>query len=309
MMQRVALISASLVALLPGLGASAVAGDESYRTEIERWRQKREADLKADDGWLTVSGLYWLRPGETRIGSDPGNDLLLPARAPGVVGTLSLADGKAVFQSAPGVAVTRNGTPFENGPIHSDVDDHPDTLAVGDVKLILLKRGERLAVRTKDNQSPLRASFAGLRWYPAREKWRIEAKFVAHPASTKLKMETIVGETESTDSPGHVTFEHGGKVLSLQAAGQKNGSLWFVFRDGTSGRTTHGGARQLYADAPRGGVVVLDFNKAVNLPCAYIPYATCPLAPPQNRLSLAIEAGELKYEPLRPDRAAGESGR
>jgi uncharacterized protein (DUF1684 family) len=98
-------------------------------------------------------------------------------------------------------------------------------------------------------------------------------------------------------------------VYQLQAAGQKNGSLWFVFRDGTSGRTTHGGARQLYADPPRGGLVELDFNKAVNLPCAYTPYATCPLAPRQNRLELAIEAGELKYEPAGANRSAGESSR
>jgi uncharacterized protein (DUF1684 family) len=175
---------------------------------------------------------------------------------------------------------------------------------VGDVKLILLKRGMRFAVRTKDNRSPIRAGFAGLRWYPVRADWRIEARFVPFPTPTTLKLDTIVGETETTDSPGTVTFERAGKVYHLQPARQKNGSLWFVFRDGTSGRTTHGGARQLYADPPRDGVVVLDFNKAVNLPCAYIPYATCPLAPPQNRLGLAIEAGELKYESSPSGRSA-----
>ena len=104
-------------------------------------------------------------------------------------------------------------------------------------------------------------------------------------------MDTIVGETEVEESPGYVTFEREGKEYRLQSAKLKDGQLWFVFRDKTSGRTTHGGARQLYADPPKGDVVILDFNKAVNLPCAYIPYATCPLAPPQNRLSLAIEAG------------------
>ena len=114
----------------------------------------------------------------------------------------------------------------------------------------------------------------------------------------EAELDTIVGETEASDSPGYVTFDRDGKTYRLDAAGQKNGTLWFVFRDRTSGRTTHGGARQLYADAPKGGSVVLDFNKAVNLPCAYIPYATCPLAPPQNRLSLAVLAGELKYEPV-----------
>ena len=106
-----------------------------------------------------------------------------------------------------------------------------------------------------------------------------------------------MGEIETVESPGYVSFKRDGKTFRLDAAASKNGTLWFVFRDGTSGRTTAGGARQLYADPPQGGRVLLDFNKAVNLPCAYIPYATCPLAPPQNRLSLAIEAGELKYEP------------
>ncbi len=141
-----------------------------------------------------------------------------------------------------------------------------------------------------------------------REEWRVQAHFVASPRVTKLKMDTIVGETEEVESPGDVTFERGDKTYRLQAASQKDGRLWFVFRDGTSGRTTHGGARQLYAEPPRGGTVTLDFNKATNFPCAYIPYATCPLAPPRNRLSLAIEAGELKYEPAGKDHPAGESG-
>jgi uncharacterized protein (DUF1684 family) len=293
-----------------GLAVAASAGDDSYRNEIERWRQKREADLKADDGWLTVCGLFWLKPGETSIGSDPTNDVLLPVRTPSSVGTLKLLDGKAFFRTTPGERVTRNGKPFEGGLIHSDADEQPDILAVGDVKLILIKRGERYALRLKDNQSAFRSSFAGLRWYPPNEDWRVEARFVAFRAPVKLVMDTIVGESEAAESPGYVTFERGGMAYRLQAIGQKNGSLWFVFRDGTSGRTTHGGARQLYADRPRGTVVMLDFNKAINLPCAYIPYATCPLAPAQNRLSLAIEAGELKYEPQRGgDRSGGEASR
>jgi uncharacterized protein (DUF1684 family) len=308
-MRRAALVLAGLLLGLFGVALRAVAGDESYRRQIEDWRHRREAELKADDGWLTVSGLYWLRPGETRIGSDPGNDLVLPARTPGFVGTLTLTGGRASFKAAPDVSVTRNGDRIENGPVRSDADENPDTLAVGDVKLILLKRGARFALRTKDNQSPIRAGFTGLRWYPTDEIWRIEARFVAHPAQTKLLLDTIVGETEAADSPGYVTFEYGGKTYRLLAARQRNGSLWFVFRDGTSGRTTHGGARQLYADPPREGVVVLDFNKSVNLPCAYIPFTTCPLAPPQNRLKLAVEAGELKYEASLPERAAGAQGR
>jgi uncharacterized protein (DUF1684 family) len=291
------------------LVASGSAGDLRYHEEIEKWRQKRLADLKAPDGWLSVTGLYWLRPGETKVGSDPASDLLLPDRVPGLVGTFVLAGTSVDFRPATGVALTRNGTPCLGGRIYSDADPHPDALALSDVKLILLKRGERYAVRIKDNQSALRASFAGLRWYPPREEWRIQAVFVPYAVPTKLKMDNIVGESEAMDSPGYVTFELAGKTYRLQAAAQRNGSLWCVFRDGTSGRTTHGGARQLYADPPQGSSVVLDFNKAVNLPCAYIPYATCPLAPAQNRLKLSIEAGELKYEPAQADHSASESAR
>jgi uncharacterized protein (DUF1684 family) len=306
-MHWVAWTSSTSLALLSSLTFAAAGVDTSYRTEIEQWRQRREAELKAEDGWLTVSGLFWLKPGKTSIGSDPSNDILLPARTPSTVGSLKLVEGRAYFRTAPGATVTRNGSAFKGGLIHSDTEEHRDTLAVGDVKLVLIRRGQRFALRLKDNQSPLRSNFAGLRWYPANEDWRIEARFVAYPAPAKLVLDTIVGESEAAASPGYVTFERAGKLYQLQAIGQRNGSLWFVFRDGTSGRTTHGGARQLYADAPKGGVVVLDFNKATNLPCAYIPYATCPLAPPQNRLGLAIEAGELKYEPQRSDRSAGES--
>jgi uncharacterized protein len=309
-MQRVASAFASLLTVLSCLISTAPAGEDRYRDEIERWRQKRLADLKAEDGWLSVSGLFWLKSGDTSVGSDPSNDVLLPARLPGSVGSLKLADGKVFFRPAHAVSVTRNGKAFEGGSIQSDADEHPDILTVGDVKLILLKRGTRFALRMKDNQSPLRTSFASLRWYPASEDWRIQAKFVPHPNKTKLVMDTIVGESEEAESPGYVTFERAGKVYRLTAVGEKNGSLWFVFRDGTSGRTTHGGARQLYADAPRGENVVLDFNKSTNLPCAYISYATCPLAPPQNRLSLAIEAGELKYEPRGTDGSTrGEASR
>jgi uncharacterized protein len=305
---RHVLASFSMLLLwLVSRGASGSAGDLRYHEEIEKWRQKRVTDLKAPDGWLSVTGLYWLKPGETKVGSDPASDLLLPDRAAGSVGTFTLAGASVDFRPAAGVAVTRNGTPFPGGRIYSDIEARPDTLALFDVKLILLKRGERYAVRIKDNQSALRASFAGLRWYPPREEWRIQAVFVPYLVPTKLRMDTIIGETEAMDCPGYVTFEREGKTYRLDAAAQKNGTLWFVFRDRTSGRTTHGGARQLYADAPKQGCVVLDFNKAVNLPCAYIPFATCPLAPAQNRLTLAIEAGELKYEPAQASGSPGES--
>ena len=131
-MQRVVLALASLLAVLASLVSEAAAGEDRYRDEIERWRQKRLADLKAEDGWLTVSGLFWLKPGETTIGSDPSNDVLLPARAArlGRHAQARRRQGRT-FGLHPACPFIRNGKPFEGGAIHSDADEHPDTLAVG----------------------------------------------------------------------------------------------------------------------------------------------------------------------------------
>ncbi len=216
-MQRVASALASFLTVLAYLISTAPAGEDQYRNEIERWRQKRLADLKAEDGWLSVSGLFWLKSGDTTVGSDPSNDVLLPARLPGSVGSLKLAGGKVSLRVAPGVSVSRNGKPFEEGLILSDADGQADILALEDVKLILLKRGARFALRVKDNQSPLRTSFAGLRWYPPNREWRIEAKFVPYPTRSKLVLDTIVGESEEAESPGYVTFERAGQGLSASA--------------------------------------------------------------------------------------------
>jgi uncharacterized protein (DUF1684 family) len=298
------------VALLAGVTSRAGANDQDdvYRAEVERWRRQREAELKADDGWLTVAGLFWVKPGETTVGSDPSCDVVLPQSGPSRVGLLTLSDeGKATFKVEPGVTVTRKGRPFVGGAVRSDAEGGTaDVLAVGDLRLILIKRGARHAFRLKDNRSAIRSNFAGLKWFPVEPAWKVRARFVPDKARTRLVFDTIVGEPEAIDSPGFVEFERDGQSYRLQAASQ-GAKLWFVFRDATSGRTTHPGARQLSAEPPdREGYVTLDFNKAINLPCAFTPYATCPLAPPQNRLTVAVTAGEMKYQPREGNAAAGE---
>jgi uncharacterized protein (DUF1684 family) len=286
-----------LVFLSSGMSGLAVESAGDYRAEIETFRKQREAALRAEDGWLSVVGLHWLRQGESRLGSDPASDILLPARAPAAVGTITLSGETASFQSAPGVKVMRAGEPFSAGEIRSDAAGKADMLELSGIKMILLRRGARHALRVKDSRSEARNTFAGLKWFPIDESWKVTAKFIPAPSQTRLVFDTIVGEQDVSESPGFVVFEREGKTFKLQAARESDGSLWLVFRDGTSGRTTAGNARQLIVPAPRDETVVLDFNKAINLPCSYIPYATCPLAPPQNRLSLPITAGEMKYEP------------
>lgn len=273
--------------------ATAATIDNAYRTQIEQWRQQREAALKADGGWLTVTGLFWLKDGVNSLGSGPENDIVLPESAPPSVGTIQVGNGAAVF-TASTPSVTLNGKAVREAPIH--YAGPADVLSIGPLDLLLLKRGDRLALRLKDKNSALRKRFTRLSWYPVQEDWRITGRFIPLPEPRKLVLDSVIGEQETVQSPGYVEFQRGGQTYKLQAVGQGQ-RLFFVIRDRTSGKTTYPASRFLYADAPKeDGTVVLDFNKAENPPCAFTSYATCPLPPPQNRLPLAIEAGEQKYE-------------
>lgn len=285
-----------LLTALAGLGLSPLlAADQGYRAEVARWRAERAAKLKADDGWLTVVGLFWLKQGENRIGADPASEIALPrGAAPEHAGVITLSGERVRLTVASGVDASVNGKRTASAELRSDAAGKPDVVAIGRLRLLLLSRGGRYAIRLKDNDSVFRKEFTGLRWYPVEESWRIRAKFVAYPAPHKMVFDTPVGVKEEMESPGYATFTRGGQEYRLEAAREGDG-LFFVFRDGTSGKTTYGGARFLNTASPRNGTVVLDFNRAVNPPCAFTPYATCPLAPRQNRLTLEIPAGEMKY--------------
>jgi hypothetical protein len=266
--------------------------NSDYSADVGRWRERRESALKADGGWLTVTGLFWLKDGENSIGSSTTSDILLPEYAPAHFGKLAVRGANLVFATAD-TTVKLNGQPIREGDLRI-AGGKQEVLTSGPIQLLPMKRGERFALRLKDANSKLRAGFTGLRWYPVQQDWRIVGKFTPFASLTKLTLETIIGGSEVMDSPGYVTFERGGQTYKLQATGQGK-RLFFVLRDQTSGKTTYG-SRFLYSDLEADGTVVLDFNKAENPPCAFTPYATCPLPPPQNRLALAITAGELKYE-------------
>ncbi len=285
----------SIAFLVPFLLLSATTmADDAYQIELTRWRTAHEAKLKADDGWLTLVGLHWLDQGESTLGSAEDSTIDLPATAPTRLGVIKVAGDEVTFAADASVKLMRNGEPFSSGPIRTDAVGKPDVLAFGTYRLTVIKRGDRLAIRLKDNASPARAEFTGLKWFPVDPAWRIRARFL--PAKGKsLALDTIVGTKQSIESPGVVEFEKDGQTYRLEAA-LEGDTLWFVFRDGSSGKTTHPNARQLNTPMPdRDGFVDLDFNKAVNLPCAYTPFATCPIAPQQNRLKLPITAGEKRY--------------
>ena len=269
------------------LGAAlgmALADDNGYRDGIARWREGREARLKADDGWLTVAGLFWLKDGVNAAGSSASSAIRLP-RGPAHLGDFDFHDGKTVYRPV-------DGKPSE---LRSDTDPGgPDKIVVGEFTMFAIHRGNRHAIRLKDTNSEFRREFTGLHWFPVRKEYRIVARFVPYEQARQIAIPNILGETEKEPSPGYAVFSLRGHEYRLDPVLEEN-RLFFIFRDETSGKETYGSGRFLYAEMPKEGKVTLDFNKAENPPCAFTPYATCPLPPPQNRLAVRIEAGELNY--------------
>ncbi len=278
------------------LACSLCAADLDYRAAVERWRLERAAQLSSDDGWLTVTGLFWLEPGENTLGAAQDSAIRLPRdAAPERAGVILLEGDRVTVRLHEGVKAVLNGQPVRSAPLRSDAAGTPDTLTLGRLKLLLLKRGDRFAIRLKDPESPMRKQFKGLKWYPIQEQWRIKARFLPPASPMKLLFDTIIGTKEEVESAGEVAFHLNGREHRLVAT-RSGKRLFIVFRDATCGKTTYGAGRFLYTEEPQGAFVVLDFNKAINPPCAYTPYATCPLPPKQNRLPVAIPAGEMTYE-------------
>jgi uncharacterized protein (DUF1684 family) len=293
-MMRVGLLTCALL-VLPTTRTSGSPGDDTgYSRDIESWRAQRAARLSAEDGWLTVVGLSWLKEGSNRFGADPASEVVLPASVPPHAGVLRLHAGQVTVEVAPGTTATIAGQRVTSQVLRSDASSAgPDILALGAVTLQIIDRAGHLGVRVKDRNAAARRGFHPPPWYPVKPEYRIVARFVPHPQPTTIVVPSVVGIAEPMPSPGSALFELGGKSFRLDPVLEPDSpQLFFIFRDATSGKATYGSGRFLYADPPQDGRVVLDFNKAYSPPCAFTPFATCPLPPPQNRLAIAIEAGE-----------------
>ncbi|HYL35682.1 MAG TPA: DUF1684 domain-containing protein [Bryobacteraceae bacterium] len=266
----------------------------SYRAEMAAWRAGHESELKAEDGWLAVAGLFWLKEGTNTAGSDASNYIVLP-RGPAQAGVFEFRDGKTSFRASPGVAASVNGKPLTStAALQDDTNDSPDQVQLAGLTMLVIHRGNRSGIRLKDPESKTRREFTGLRWFPVNESYRVSAKFIAYPKPRMIPITNVLGETEPEASPGYVEFSLNGRPLRLDPVAEDN-RLFFIFRDLTAGKETYPAGRFLYADMPKNGVVDLDFNKAENPPCAFTAYATCPLPPKENRLPIRIQAGELDY--------------
>ncbi len=296
-------LSALLVALLtPGWVADVPA---TWASELAEWRRTREADLKKEDGYLAVAGLYFLHTGTNTVGSDPKADVALPADAvPAVAGRIVVSGGAVEYHPAPGIKAQVNGRlisrPMPLALADSTTARPADLLTLGRLTLHLHLSGERLAIRVRDPESASRRSFTKLEWFEPDPGWRLTGRFVPFDAPKPVPIENILGDVADSTAPGEIEATIAGEKVRLLALSAARGRLWLVFTDQTAEKLTYP-IRFLYTDPPdASGTVVLDFNRAYNAPCAYNPYTTCPLPPRQNKLAVAVPVGERNYTGPKP---------
>jgi len=282
---------------ITGLGAAIGDDKETYQSAVEEWHHRRVDRLTAENGWLSLIGLFWLEEGVNTIGSDPDNDVTLPAaKAPSRAGTLILRGGQIHFEVVEDVTITHNGTPISALDLSVDSSGSPTILDLGNLQFYVLERSGRYGLRVRDRNHPARFDFPGIETFPIDSQWRITGRLETYDPPRTIKIPNVLGQVSNQDSPGTAVFDIAGQSYRLEALQGPNGSLYLIFADQTSGRETYGGGRFLYSEpVEEDGSVVLDFNKAYNPPCAFTDYATCPLPPRQNKLSVRIEAGEKNY--------------
>lgn len=288
--------SKAKVAILTLTAGMVMSAPNDYASGIEAWRKTAEERLKAPDGWLSVAGLFWLKEGPNTMGSAAGNAIVLPATAPKSLGTLTLAKDKVSLSVPGGSALQVNGQPARSGALKTDAGGvAPDLMTLGPLTMFVIVRGDHIGLRLRDQNSEYLRNFTHRSWYPVKPEYRVEGRFEKQPERTIRVATVLAGIQEDAKVGGVVRFKLGGAehVLEPHFSGDQ---LFYVFRDKTAGKKTYGAGRFLYSDLPDAkGKVILDFNKAYNPPCAFTPYATCPLPAKHNHLTVAIEAGELDY--------------
>jgi uncharacterized protein len=308
---KLRMIAVSLFAI--GLGAAWA--QDPYVAEIQQWQKEQERQLRADSGWLTVAGLFWLHPGKNTFGSGKANEIVLPAPVPEKAGWFTLTNGTVSISTVPNLDVRLNGQPvitetvdgsaFKRATLFTDKGGRAGTITFGDLTMFPITRGDRIGIRLKDKNSQARRGFKGMKYYPIKAEYRLIAEFVPAEKGATLKIPNIIGQINDLPTPGYAEFMLDGKKLRLAPVTEGdcgNGSaltdrgncrLFFIFKDLTSGHGTYPPGRFLYTGLPKDGKLILDFNRAENPPCAWTAYATCPLPPKENSLSVPIEAGEM----------------
>ena len=272
--------------------ASFAAGDD-YAKSIETARTERVSRLTTPNGWLTLIGRHLLSPGANTVGTAADNSIKLAA-GPAYLATVTLENGKVTYVPAPGAIAQLDGQPATTQELvyHGE---KPTTVTFGSVNFYVMERGDSLYLRVKDREAGLLKNFLGLAYFPIDPTWRIEAQWVPFEHPRSVNITNILGQTSPALVPGKAVFTRDGKTYELLPIDEGPGKLFFVLTDLTAGEETYAACRFLYAEPPKDGKVLLDFNLTQNPPCAFTPFATCPLPPKENRLPFRLAAGEKNY--------------
>lgn len=266
-----------VIPLLCALAQQKPSESGSYEAELQAWHDKRIANLKQPVGWLSLVALDWLSEGKNTIKS---------------IGTITVAKETLTFEALPGVKAVLRGNAFSSGVLRAGAD----RVEVGTRVFTVIKRGDRFAVRMWDGNAKMLKTFTGIERFPVSKQWRVEARWEPYNPAKPIKVPSVIpGYMEDYMVPGVAIFSIDGKEYRLEPVESGPTTLFYIFADATSGKETYGAGRFLYSDPPKDGKVVIDFNKAVNPPCAFTDYATCPLPPESNHLSVRIEAGEKNF--------------
>jgi hypothetical protein len=269
-----------------------------HAEQVEAWHRERHERLRSPDGWLSLVGLYWLGEGDNHFGAHPANEIVLHAH--GIhprEGTLHLEDGQVRLVPHEDTGVLLEGGPPTEMRLLADTDGDPTILELGSLRMHVIRRGERLALRVRDREAPTLGTFTGVDRFATDPTWRIVGRVQPMDGKT-VEIVDVTGRVSREVSPGRFIFQRDGREWGITALDGEDDTLWLVFGDATNGRETYGGGRFLYTD-PKGadGTIVADFNLAYNPPCVFSEFATCPLPPAENRLDLRIEAGERMWHP------------
>ena len=265
-----------------------------YIEHVNRVRKEKEDSFASNPlSWLNLIGLFWLEEGENSFGSSPEAKISLPQFPQLISGHFLFKNGKVSLH--PNAKMTLNGGEVEARPLFTDKDKQADLLEIGRLTMKIIVRGEVTLVRVWDREAEFKKGFAGFNHYPVDSKYHVTAKYVRYdPPKPTIRVEGI-GTEVATFFMGQAQFSLNGVECTLEAE-ESGDELLFNFKDETNSETTYGGGRRFYLPTPIGDEIVLDFNLTDNWPCAYTPFATCPIPPRENKLNVRVEAGEKKFK-------------
>jgi uncharacterized protein (DUF1684 family) len=240
--------------------------NEEYVQTILKWRQEVDANLRRENGWLALAGLYWLRNGTNVIGSDAESDIVLPGRAPAKLGTFEFDGGNVTLKVEDRTTVEVNGTPTRQTLLDADQEDVPSFVTFDDIRMVVVRRSKGIGIRVWDSRRAERQTFPPRQRYPVRDEYRVPAAYTRFETPRVVKMPDILGAILDEPMQGSVSFELGGKRHELMVEELPDQRLFVQFMDLTNGDPTYPSGRYHYTEPHEDGKVYIDFNKAYSPP-------------------------------------------